>query len=59
MLDSFLYVPFDLAFDDANSLYVAEHESNISGVYKVNPYGDVFSFVQLRRPHSIEFDPTE
>jgi hypothetical protein len=59
VLSTILYIPFGLAFDDADSLYVAENVSNISGVYKVNAYGDVLSFVQLKQPHSIVFDPEE
>ena len=54
-----LYIPFGLAFDDVDSLYVTEYESSISGVNKVNANGDVSSFVQLKRPHSIVFDPVE
>gem|GEM_PF-6243143 len=58
-LSTILNVPFGLAFDDVDSLYVAEHAPNVTGVYRVNAYGDVSPFVQLKLPHSIVFDPAE
>ncbi len=58
-LSTILHIPYGLAFDDVDSLYVAEYAANVSGVYKVNADGDVLPFAELKLPRSIVFDPAE
>ena len=59
VVNSTLYVPFGLAMDDLDSLYVAESASGKGGIYKVDSTGQVSAFVQLDRAQAIVFDPIE